>query len=54
MKVASSNIWITQCVYMYLSVAQFKLDIYMHVTLELFNKFVKLLASYMRVHDTIS
>ena len=29
------------------STAQFKLDIYTHVALELFNKFVELLASYM-------
>ena len=33
--------------------AQFKIDIYTRVTLELFNKFVKLLVSYMRVHDKI-
>ena len=34
--------------------AQFKLDIYTCVTLELFNQFVEPLASYTRVHDTIS
>ena len=34
--------------------AQFKLDIYTCVAQELFNKFVKPLASYTRVHDTIS
>ena len=31
--------------------AQFKLDIYMRVAMELFNKYVKLLVSYMPVHD---
>ena len=34
--------------------AQPKFDIYMRVALELFNKFVKPLVSYMRAHDTIS
>ena len=34
--------------------AEIKLDIYMCVALELFNKLVEPLASYMRVHDTIS
>ena len=34
--------------------AQFKLDIYTCIKLELFNKFVELLASYTPVHDTIS
>ena len=34
--------------------AQLKLDIYMCVALELFNKFVKLPASFARAHDTIS
>ena len=33
--------------------AQFKLDIYMCVTQELFNKSVRLLASYMQVYNTI-
>ena len=34
--------------------AQFKFYIYTHVALELFNKFVKLLASFMQAHDAIS
>ena len=36
------------------STAQFKLDIYTRVTLELFNKFVEPLVTYTRAHDTIS
>ena len=34
-------------------IAQFKLEIYTCVALELFNKFVKPLVSYMGAHDTI-
>ena len=33
---------------------QFKLEIYTHVTLELFNKFVEPLTSFMQAHDPVS
>ena len=36
------------------STAQFKLNIKMHVTLELLDKFVGPLMSFMQVHDSIS
>ena len=35
------------------SIAQFKLDILMHVALEFLNKFAGLLASFVQVHDPI-
>ena len=34
--------------------AQFKINIYTHVILELFNKFVRPLVSFMQAHDPMS